>query len=525
MVINTTTASGTGLLTSATGSTTPVWDLHIDGSGSGGSITLPNTFFSNSTLTTTFDVNNAAAIPGSGNQNNVINIGASPIIGATVVINVTGGNGYGFAMGVITTNNGATLTNTFNPTSASLAVAGYTGSAAGTNTLDLDGTNTGNQIAGLNLGSLTTLNVIKSNTSTWVLSTANTYNGTTTITGGILSTGATGTLADGATASSIGVSSAIAANLVINGATLRYANTGSAESTNRLFTIGTSGATLDASGANPITFSGSGLLALSGANTTRTFTLTGSGAGSLNPIISDNGSGATSLTKSGNGVWTLLNINSYTGPTLVSAGTLNVAGATSAGSAFTVNSTAFLTGTGTIAGAVSVAGGISPGTVGTVGTLKTGALTLTSTTGGTYDYDLNANTTDLLQVTGTANISNGALSLASVGSHTSTKYVLLTATGGITGTFSTITGSIAGYQISYATPNEVDLLQVPVAAASIVNPVTLATIHVGGSFSSTALSISNTASPGNENLAATFGTLTGRDQQRRLDRESCSRRY
>ncbi|MCA9261805.1 MAG: autotransporter-associated beta strand repeat-containing protein, partial [Planctomycetales bacterium] len=65
-------------------------------------------------------------------------------------------------------------------------------------------------------------------------------------------------LADGGTASSIGSSTADATNLKIQGATLKYVGAG--DTTNRLFTIGTHGATLDASGAGALVFSGTGTL-------------------------------------------------------------------------------------------------------------------------------------------------------------------------------------------------------------------------------------------------------------------------
>ena len=57
-------------------------------------------------------------------------------------------------------------------------------------------------------------------------------------------------LLNGGVDSSIGRSSNAASNLVIQGSTLKYAGTGSNGTTDRLFTVGTGGATLDASGAS-----------------------------------------------------------------------------------------------------------------------------------------------------------------------------------------------------------------------------------------------------------------------------------
>ena len=64
------------------------------------------------------------------------------------------------------------------------------------------------------------------------------------------------TLANGGANSSIGASSNAAANLYLHAGTLKYVGTGS--TTDRLFTIGTAGATLDASGTGAVVFSNTG---------------------------------------------------------------------------------------------------------------------------------------------------------------------------------------------------------------------------------------------------------------------------
>jgi fibronectin-binding autotransporter adhesin len=72
------------------------------------------------------------------------------------------------------------------------------------------------------------------------------------------------TLLDGGADSSIGSSSNAASNLVIQGSTLKYAGTGANGSTDRLFTVGTGGATLDASGesGSVMNFTNSGALVM-----------------------------------------------------------------------------------------------------------------------------------------------------------------------------------------------------------------------------------------------------------------------
>ena len=97
---------------------------------------------------------------------------------------------------------------------------------------------------------------------------------------------------------------------------------------------------------------------------------------------------SNSLNKVGSGIVTLSNVNTYTGTTTVSAGTLNVTGSLASGSAVTVLTGATLSGTGTVNGTVAVNGTISPNTSGTIGTLTTGNLTLGA--GGTYNVDINA---------------------------------------------------------------------------------------------------------------------------------------
>ncbi len=65
-------------------------------------------------------------------------------------------------------------------------------------------------------------------------------------------------LANGGVASSIGAATSDAANILIHGSTLKYVGAG--DSTNRLFTIGTGGATIDASGTGAVSFTNTGAL-------------------------------------------------------------------------------------------------------------------------------------------------------------------------------------------------------------------------------------------------------------------------
>lgn len=214
--------------------------------------------------------------------------------------------------------------NGFNTTIGHLAGGGAIGGdvALGGATLSLttggSGTGTyGGAIKGV--GSL-----VKGGTYTQVLNGCGSdYTGGTTINGGVL---AVSCLSDGGVASSIGISSAAASNLVINGGTLRYIGTGG--STDRRFTLGASGGNaLDASGTGAINFTSNAAVTFAAANTAQTLTLTGTNAGDnqLGAQITNNGTGVTSLNKTGTGTWILSNsASTYTGVTTISGGVLGV---------------------------------------------------------------------------------------------------------------------------------------------------------------------------------------------------------
>jgi autotransporter-associated beta strand protein len=160
--------------------------------------------------------------------------------------------------------------------------------------------------------------------NTVTLTGANTYTGVTSITAGTLSVG---TLAAGGTASGIGKATAAASNLIIDGGTLQY--TGGTVSTNRQFTMGAGGATLDASGTGAVTYSNT-TMALTG-NGARTLTLTGSNTSTNTlaaAVVDEDAGNITSLTKSGTGEWVLTGNNTFTGTATVSSGTLKLAAAT-----------------------------------------------------------------------------------------------------------------------------------------------------------------------------------------------------
>ncbi len=167
------------------------------------------------------------------------------------------------------------------------------------------------------------LSLNKTGTGTLVLNgTANIYTGSTTISGGVLSVAL---LSIGGSASSIGASTNSAGNLVFAGGTLQYTGTGA--STDRLFTLGTAGGAIDASGTGPLNWTNTGAISLNGSGPA-TLTLTGNNTGlnTLGVTVVDGTGGATSLVKTGPGTWVLSPTNTYTGPTTVQQGILQLNG-------------------------------------------------------------------------------------------------------------------------------------------------------------------------------------------------------
>src|SRR5690606_33781376 len=93
--------------------------LH-NGSGNNGTINYGNNLSTGSGGTTTIHVGNNGA-----NTGNTVVMG-NYSIGASTVVNVTGANGYSLQLGAVTTGASAG-TIKFNPTTANLTIASFTG--------------------------------------------------------------------------------------------------------------------------------------------------------------------------------------------------------------------------------------------------------------------------------------------------------------------------------------------------------------------------------------------------------------
>jgi fibronectin-binding autotransporter adhesin len=343
-----------------------------DGNGSGGTIIAGNNITILAAATAdTINVGNLTA----GHTGNTVVFGVlsngSPSNNFNATINFTGANGYLQSYAGLNlcgnTGDGTTL----NPTTTTVIINGPVANQETTtasthyDTLDLDGTSTGNIIYGpisdatpfIAVG-VNDTRLTKSNSSQWTLAGQNTYSGPTNISGGTLQLGTGLANQDGTLGNTSGVTDNAA--LVYN-----------------LF-----------------------------------------GSQTANYGIS----GAGSVTMKGPGGITLAASNSYTGPTLISNGTLALGAGGSisqspaitlgTGATFDVSQVAnfqlaagqMLSGTGSyyVNGALTAASGsmILPGGVASAGTLNVGGLTLS--TGSTLSYDLGSpQGQDLINVNGT----------------------------------------------------------------------------------------------------------------------------
>ncbi len=271
-------------------------------------------FGRDTTVTATTTVTSDRATSGAAVANFTNTLGTLSIgtftLNTTAGTNVTSGTA-GITFGATT----LTGTATFAPAAGSLLTLG---SVTGTNrSFTVNGAGDAEITGIINSGTGT---LTKSGTGTLTLSDGtSTYTGSTTVSGGTLSVVK---LSDGTVASSIGSAGAANTNLILNNGTLKYTGTG--DSSNRLFSVGTGGATIEAAGTGTLNLTGTGAIGYNGQTGARTLNLTGAGNGILAAAIGNN-SGATSLVKAATGSWTLSGTNTYSGTTTVSGGTLQFA--------------------------------------------------------------------------------------------------------------------------------------------------------------------------------------------------------
>lgn len=247
-----------------------------------------------------------------------------------------------------------------------------------------------------------------------ILSGANTFNGNTTVSAGLLTLGNSLALQN----STLDTTNIIASSSATTGlkTTVTTLTLGGLSGNKNLATLfdasngygGVTALTLNPSNGADVTYTG---------------------------VIANGASGMT-LTKTGAGKQTLSGVSTYSGGTTVSNGTLLVNNNTGSGTgsgAVDVSNGATLGGTGSISGAVNVSGVLSPGA--SIESLGTGTLTLNN--GSSFKYEMNTDTVgaDLLHVTGNLNIgANVTLDLTDLASLSEvlavdTKFTLLSYTG------------------------------------------------------------------------------------------------
>jgi outer membrane autotransporter protein len=158
-------------------------------------------------------------------------------------------------------------------------------------------------------------------------------------------------------------------------------------------------------------------------------------------VIADGGAGG-SLVKVGNRMLILSGADTYTGPTNVNAGILNVNG--SLVSTVFVNSGGTLKGNGFIGGLVVGPGAtVAPGN--SIGTLTVNG-NVNFLPGSFYQVEANAaGQSDKIVATGTATLAGGTVQVLAENQAYArqTRYTILTANGGVTGTFAGVTSNLA----------------------------------------------------------------------------------
>jgi fibronectin-binding autotransporter adhesin len=232
-------------------------------------------------------------------------------------------------------------------------------------------------------------------TGTTILTNANTYAGGTTIASGTLRVENNAALGSGA--------------VTTTGSVLDYA----------------SGIAL----ANPIQI-----------NSTHTQLQVLAGTATQGDVISEF-NGPRPLEKIGAGSLVLAAINSYTGPTTVSGGTLDVPGSIASSSLISVGANAMLSGTGVV-GSTTIANGgaFRPGN-GTPGSSMTVSGNLALQSGVLYLVQVNATASSFANVSGGATLGGTVSATYASGSNLAKRYTILTAAAGIGGTFGSLANS------------------------------------------------------------------------------------
>ncbi|MGH6750890.1 MAG: autotransporter domain-containing protein, partial [Bradyrhizobium sp.] len=142
------------------------------------------------------------------------------------------------------------------------------------------------------------------------------------------------------------------------------------------------------------------------------------------------------LTKIGTGAMTLSGNNTYTGATAINGGTLIVDGSTVSSSLTTVNAGGTLGGNGIVGNTTINGGTLAPGN--SIGTLTVqGSLVFTAAS--SYMVEVSPVSADRVNVNGTATLGGATVKASfAAGSYVSKQYTILSASGGVIGTFGSL---------------------------------------------------------------------------------------
>ena len=401
-------------------------------------------------------------VNGSVNETDVLTANFSSNQTVTNNLGFTGDNLTQIGMVAIINSIGAG-TATFNGTMSASGTGGASalGGSNGNLTFKLGGTNTGAntfQTAIVNLGTGNATTVIKQDSGNWVISGANTYTGSTTVSAGTLALGATGALGNGTSNTSGLTVSATGAALDLNGYTptanvaltlngtgvssggalvnssataAAYAGTVALGSASSIGGAGNITLSNTISGAYGLTKVGANTLILTGATngSTATTISTGTlqiGSGGTSGALGSGAvanSGTLAFDRSDSYGGTVNNAISGTGAVTVSGGTLTLGGANTYLGTTTVTSGTLIL-SGSVTSNVTVQSG---GTIGGTGTIA-GNLLLSS--GSHFEFSL---TNTLAVNTGTVSFGAGGFGVANLTGLDSSV---------ATGTYQLISGSI-----------------------------------------------------------------------------------